>query len=134
MKAFAHKDAWMGALLGGIAAAIVNTVIFYIANAVLSTPIEVAQPGTAYEVLTAATVIAATLLSIVAAGIVISLLGKFTKKPEMIFIGLAVIVFLVSLSSPMMLDISNGAIAALVLMHVVASALITLMAVMKLKK
>ena len=92
------KNAILAGLYAGIAAAVVNAILFYIGRAagVFTDQLEV-QPG---QVLTVVPVLISSILPAVIAAIVFFLLDKFTSKGMLIFTIVSVVLLVLSFMNP----------------------------------
>ncbi len=114
---------WILSLIGGIIAAVLNTVIALIAPSILGQDILIPNRSTnILEPLPLFAVIAASLVPAFAAAAVLLGLQKFTKNPIGIFQITAIILTVLSLFPLATLNISLGIKIALGLMHIVAAA------------
>ncbi len=116
-----------GALMGGVAAGVINLSLAVGASAAGSPLIgSVNGPGTEAVVIPVFMPFLASVLPAFGAWVVWALLNKLTKAPEAIFVGVAVVFGLLSMAGPAMLEnASGGTKGVLSLMHVVAGVGIT---------
>ena len=117
------KNLWWAGLVGGIAGAIGNVIVFLIAKYLFGLPllIPLQGPGSPLEPLPVFMVIVATLASAVGATILLALLGKFAPRPILVFQIISVVFLLVSFGAPFSLPVDLGTKLALNAMHVVAA-------------
>ena len=107
--------------LAGLVAAVINAVLFYIGTATGAIPADLIIPN-AGKPLTVIPVIIASFVPAIAAGLVLALLNRFTKRPLRIFNIIAVILLLFSFSSPFSIPgVPVGMIIMLNLMHIVVA-------------
>lgn len=111
-------------LIAAVAAAIANTVVYAIAVALGSFPDSVLiQP--AVQPMSLGPVISASAIGAVCATIVFALMSRFFRRPVRSFVILSVVVLVISLITPFTVAGATAAfIAALLIMHVVALAVI----------
>ena len=114
---------WVGPA-AGVAAAVVNAVVYLLASAFGAMPSDVVVPGRGP--ITLGAVLVSSFVPALVAAVVLTLLGRFTRRPVRNFVVLGAVVFVVSLVPPFS---GPGApvpmVAALILMHVVAAVVIT---------
>ena len=114
---------WVGPA-AGVAAAVVNAVVYLLASAFGAMPSDVVVPGRGP--ITLGAVLVSSFVPALVAAVVLALLGRFTRRPVRNFVVLAAVVFVVSLVAPFSVP---GApvpmVAAPILMHVVAAVVIT---------
>jgi hypothetical protein len=113
------KLLWVGPLAGA-AAAVANTVVYFIGRAALGELYHQLGPGGPVEVLPFPAVAIASFVPALFATVLYAVLGKFTSRPTLIFVIVAVVFGLVSLGSPLTLGIDLQYRLALSLMHIVA--------------
>ena len=107
--------------LAGLIAAVINVVLFYIGTATGAIPADLIIPN-AGQPLTVIPVIIASFVPAIAAGLLLALLNRFTKRPLRIFNIIAVILLVFSFSSPFSIPgVPVGMIVILNLMHVVVA-------------
>lgn len=113
---------WQTALLAFVAAAIANSVLYFIANALLAEPVSVpAEMG----VVNVISITISTLVGTVGALIAFAVVKRFTRRPARIFPIVAVGALIVSMAGPFGtpgLALSTRLVLAL--MHVIAAAII----------
>ena len=109
-----------GAVAGAIAA-VLNAVVYAVASALGAIPLDVEIPNTGGPLPLGAVVIFSFVPAILAAGL-LAILGRFVSRPIRVFTLVAVLVFLLSLSTPFSIPGAPFAmILALELMHLVAA-------------
>ncbi|GAB3641669.1 DUF6069 family protein [Spirosoma arcticum] len=107
--------------LAGLIAAAVNAVLFYIGTATGAIPASLIIPN-AGQPLTVIPVIVASFVPAIAAGLLLALLNRFTKRPLRIFNIIAIILLVLSFSSPFSIpNVPVGMVVILNLMHVVVA-------------
>ena len=112
----------------GIAAAILNTVLFLIGSSMGAVPPAVRIPDAYGQPLTLLPVLISSVMPALVAGLVLFLLIRFTKKPLRIFNSIAAVILLLSFASPFTIpNITTGMIVLLELMHVVVAASVVYM-------
>lgn len=110
------------ALLGGVAAAVVNVALFFAARAAGVPMTGEFQPGTVGELMVPAVVISSIVPGVVAAGIALAF-AKFTKAAARNFGILAVAFTVLSFGGPAgVAQLGTGSLIVMELMHVVAAA------------
>jgi hypothetical protein len=110
------------ALIGGLIAAVANTIVLFVAQA-LGTPLQIAMdPSAPAAPLTIVPVVLASALPAIGAGVLLWLLGRFTRRPFTIFLAIAGVFLLLSLGGPLSMPVPGATKAVLSLMHVVAGA------------
>jgi hypothetical protein len=115
----------LAALVGGVAAAVANLIVFFIAQALgVSMTGPFGGPTAPPTDLPAVAVIVSSFVpAFIGAGL-LWLLNRFTPRPITIFVAISAIVAVLSIGSPATLPVSTGLIIALSLMHFVAAAAI----------
>lgn len=121
-KSFPHRRVWTGVLIAAIVAAVINSIIFFVGNALVAEPIQVtfgANPE--LQDLTVWQVILATVIPAIGAGLTYSVIGLFSKRATMIFLIVGALLLLISFAPPLTLSVAASAKVVLVLMHLVAA-------------
>lgn len=116
----------VAALVAAVAAAVGNLLLFFVAGAALANPLEIQMggPGSPVVPLSATPIIlTSTIPAFVAAGF-LALLGRFTRRPFLIFQVVAVVFLVLSLGGPLSLPVATSTKVVLSLMHVIAAAAI----------
>lgn len=118
-----QRRLWWAAPAAAIAAALANSAIYATAELAGALPDHVLVPTAAGEKpLGIGEVLFASIVPLIAAGIVLAILVKFTRRPLRVFWPLALGVLVLSLGSPLSLSEAPGRmIAALLSMHLVAA-------------
>ncbi len=107
--------------LAGLVAAAINAVLFYIGTATGAIPADLIIPN-AGQPLTIGPVIIASVVPVIVAGLLLALLNRFTKRPLRIFNVIAVVLLVLSFTSPFSIpNVPVGMIIILNLMHVVVA-------------
>jgi len=114
----------VAALIGGGLAAVINALLWLVLSLVGVT-IQVATPDGQVMDLMVAFVIGASFIPAIGAGVLLAILGRFTKNPVQIFQIIAVVFLLLSFASPLGLPVSITSKIALELMHLIAGVAIT---------
>ncbi|MFP4090007.1 MAG: DUF6069 family protein [Cyclobacteriaceae bacterium] len=110
--------------LAGVAAALVNAIVFYIASAAGAIPPDIIVPN-ANEAITVVPVMMASFMAAIAAGIILAILAVLTRRPAKYFIAIAVIMLVLSFYTPLTIpEAIIPMILVLNMMHVVAAAVI----------
>lgn len=113
------------ALVAGVLAAVVNLLVFVVASAAGVPFMVQLGPGMPFQELNALPFIFSALMpALVGAGIY-ALLLRFTQRGATIFTGLAVVVALLSLISPLSMDVAWSTRLVLALLHLTTAAIIT---------
>jgi len=109
----------------GIAAAVVNLLIFAIGGA-LGVPF-VAQMGADQppQELNAAMFIAASIAPALGGAVLYGLLGRFTRRPTAIFVAVAAVFALLSLAGPLTMPVPLATRLTLSLLHLLTAAVIS---------
>jgi hypothetical protein len=111
-----------GVLVGAVMALFANLIIFFSLRRMVPGGIQVVQPGqTTPKALPPAAVVAATLIPAVGAGAVLWLLAQNVAQPLPLFIGVSVVLLLLSLLAPARLPVANRSKGVLILMHFAAA-------------
>lgn len=118
----ATSKLWQAGLLAALLAVIGNLLVFFVSNQLLSSPLLIpTQPGsTELAPLTAVMVTVATIIPILGATILLSLLGRWVARPFTVFTIIAVLFLLISFGGPLSLPVDGTTKLILNLMHVVA--------------
>ncbi len=114
----------VGTIVGALAAAAVNAVVFFIADAAGSFPedVLVESPGGDLAPIGVGTVILATIFQLVVAGIVFAVISRFSARPIRLFWYVAMVVLVLSFALPFTIsDAPGDMIVALLLMHLLAA-------------
>lgn len=115
---------WVGPL-AGVAAAAVNSVVYFVGAALGLVSEGVVIPNSGGP-LTVGMVSVSTLVPALAAAVVFAVLGRFTGRPVRNFRVLAAVVLVLSVVTPFTIPgVPGGMIFVLLLMHVVAAVIIT---------
>ncbi|MGL5889809.1 MAG: DUF6069 family protein [Bacteroidia bacterium] len=110
--------------LAAVTAVVINVIVYYVFKAMGGFPEDFIIPQ-AQGPLTIAPVIISSLLTAIVAGLIYLLINRFTGKPQLIFRIIAIVVFLLSVYSPIAIPDAPGAmIWGLELMHLVSAAVI----------
>jgi hypothetical protein len=111
-----------GVLVGAVMALFANLIIFFSLRRMVPGGIQVVRPGqTTPEALPPYAVAAATLIPAVGAGVVLWLLAQNVAQPLPLFIGVSVVLLLLSLVAPVRLPVANRSKGVLILMHFTAA-------------
>jgi hypothetical protein len=113
---------WIGGLWGVIAALVVNTAIFFLANAALAGSIQTAQSGQAPADLPYAAVVAAGVVPVLAGAAVLWGLSRFTSLGLQAWSILAAVLAVLSLLALVWMQVDTGSKVALGLMHLLTGA------------
>jgi len=113
---------WIGGLWGSAGALVLNSAIFFVANAVLAGSIQTAQSGQAPIDLPYAAVLGASVIPVFVGAAVLWGLIRFTRLGLRAWSGLAVAVTLLSLIAPLTAPVDTGSKVALSLMHLATGA------------
>lgn len=122
----AARPWWQLGILGGVAAAVLNLIVYAIAVGPANVDLQVsASPGSSdlQDLAIAPVVFASFLPALLAAGLA-ALLAARTAAPRRWFTSIAGGIFLLSLVSILPLDVSTGAKLTLAILHLVAAAAI----------
>lgn len=112
--------------IAGLAAAILNVILFLVGTSTGTIPADFIIPN-AGQPLTIVPVIMASVVPALVAGLVLALLGRFTKKPLTVFNVISIVLLVVSFSSPFTVPgMPVGMIIILELMHVVVAGAVML--------
>lgn len=128
-RAGGERVAGLGRLLAygavaGVAAAMLNAVVYLVASAVRAIPQGVEIPNTGGPLPLGAVVVFSFVPALLAAGL-LALLGRFARRPLRVFTVVAVVVFVLSLYTPFSIPGAPVAmILTLELMHAVAALVI----------
>lgn len=111
-------DIRSGTILASVLALILNLIVYFIGRNLLSIPFTVAQfPG----VVTIVPIILATVVSVIAAGILLAILQRATANFVRIFLWIAGVFALLSLIAPYITAIGRPTFFLLSLMHVITA-------------
>jgi hypothetical protein len=113
---------WIGGAWGVGAALVVNSVIFFAANAMLSGSIQTAQSGQAPIDLPYAAVAVASVIPVLAGAAVLWALARFTGVGLRAWSILAVVLAVLSLLALVWMQVDTGSKVALGLMHLLTGA------------
>ncbi len=120
---YLKKILW-AAPVAGIAAAIANVVVFYVAQALGAVPNDIAVSN-ANQPITVGPVILASFVPAIAAGVLLAILAVLTVKAVKVFIMLSTMFLVLSFYMPLTIpEAFGGMILALNLMHLVAAVVI----------
>ncbi len=112
-------------IVAAIAAAIVNAIVFLIADAAGAMPesVKVDNPGGGSSSIELATVVTVTIYPLLLAGVLLAVLARFSKRPLQLFWVISAVVLVLSFFEPFVFldDAPGDMIAALLTMHVVAA-------------
>jgi hypothetical protein len=113
---------WVGPLAGAIAA-VVNAVVYLLASALGAMPSDVVVPGQGPATLGA--VVSIYFVPALLGALLFAVMGRFTRRPIRTFRVVAAVVLVLSFATPFTLPGAPVAmIAALLVMHVIAAAVI----------
>ncbi len=120
-----EKIAWgrlpVIALIAGVAAAISNTLVFFVASALGAIPQSVRLPAPVNGPLSVGPVIVASIIGVLLAAIVFAVIGLAARRPVRLFRIVATVALLLSLLLPATIPGAPvSMILSLMLMHVVA--------------
>jgi hypothetical protein len=113
---------WVGGVWGAGSALVINSVIFFAANAMLAGSIQTAQSGQAPTDLPYAAVAVASVIPVLAGAAVLWALARFTGLGLRAWSILAIVLALLSLLALAAMQIDNGSKLALGLMHLLTGA------------
>ena len=111
-----------GAGWGILAALVANTVVFVLANALLSGSVQTAQGDQAPTDLPYAAVAVASVVPLLLGAFVLWVIARFSGSALRIWTGIAVVLTLLSLLAPGSLPIDAGSKVALAAMHLLTGA------------
>jgi Family of unknown function (DUF6069) len=110
-------------LVGGVIAAIINLVLYFLGNAINGGPMLVKPPGvTTIQGVPWFMVIVMSVLPGVIAGALYGLLARFTARPSTIFLVIAAIIFILFFINPLVAAQNVTTIIVLEIMHLVVAA------------
>ncbi|MFD2570064.1 DUF6069 family protein [Spirosoma soli] len=110
--------------IAGLAAAILNAILFLIGSSTGAFSPDYINPNTGQPI-TVGPVIMASIVPALVAGILLALLNRFTKNPLKIFNIIALVVFVLMFATPLMLpNAPMGMVVILELMHVVVAGVV----------
>jgi len=118
----AIRELWWGALVAAVAAFAAAVVLFGIAG-LFGVPLEVMAPPT-YETLSpmeVSFIAQATIPPAIGATILLAILGRFTRRPFLIFQIVAAVFLLLSFGGLLSLPVSGAVKIVLGLIHIVAA-------------
>ena len=124
---YTSRPWWQLGLGAGVIAAVINSIIYYVYNAVATTPIQVTMLGRSeVQDLPVLGVVFFSLVPALLAALLAAGLKRWTSSASTWFVAIAVILGVVSLASPLMLPdtIAMSAKLTLASMHIVAAATI----------
>ena len=111
---------WRYGVLAAVIAAVINAIIWLIARA-LGVSFRVQPPGQTESTVNLLRVILITLVPILLGVGVYVLLHRLTRRPFLVFLIIALVVFVLSLLPPLSAADETGTQVALILMHIVAT-------------
>ncbi len=111
---------WRYGVLAAVIAAVINAIIWLIARA-LGVSFRVQPPGQTESTVNLLRVILITLVPILLAVGLYVLLQRVTRRPFLVFLIIALVVFVLSLLPPLSAADETGTQVALILMHIVAT-------------
>ena len=112
---------WLNALIGLVVALVANAIIYFIGSALGMFPNNIITP--AGVPLGLQEIIVVTTAGLLGGAIVFSILNYIVRRPDLWFAAIAVIVLVISFTSPLMLPGAPiGMIVLLEIMHIVAGA------------
>lgn len=113
---------WWVALVAGVAAFIVNLILFLIAQS-LGLSLMVSQPADPNTLvpLSMGPILGASIVPAIAAAILLAILGRFLARPLRIFQIIAVVFLLLSFGGPFSLPVETSTKVVLGVMHVVTA-------------
>lgn len=114
---------WQLGIVGGIAAALLNLVVYWVAVGAADVNLQVSTaPGSdeLQDLAIPPLLIASFLPGLLAAGLA-ALLAARTAAPRRWFVAIAVVLTVLSFVSPLLIDISTGAKLTLIVTHIVAA-------------
>lgn len=113
-------------LIGAVLAAVVNAVLWAIMRLVLALPmvIQMGGPASPTQPLGIVPVVVATIIPAIGAGVLLALLGRFTRRPYTIFLILSAVFLLLSFLSPLSLPGDLPVKLAFEVLHIGAAAAI----------
>ncbi len=114
---------WQLGLTAAVMAAAVNVIIFVIYQAITGSPLRVTPPtGGPQQDLPLAMILVQSILPALVGTLVAFALGRWTRSPQIWFLGISIAAVLLSLVGPLALPgISIGNKLALALMHLVVA-------------
>jgi Family of unknown function (DUF6069) len=116
----------VAALVGGVVGAIANVIVFFIAQALgVVWEVVMGPAGSPLAALPIAAVVIASIVPALAAGALLALLARFTKRPLLIFWIIAGVFLLLSMFPIFTMPVAGGVQAGLAVMHIIAGAAIT---------
>jgi len=111
---------WRYGVLAAVIAAVINAIIWLIARA-LGVSFRVQPPGQTESTVNLLRVILITLVPILLGVGVYVLLHRVTRRPFLVFLVIALLIFVLSLLPPLSAADETGTQVALILMHIVAT-------------
>jgi Family of unknown function (DUF6069) len=110
-------------LIGGVIAAIINLILYFLGNAINGGPMLVKPPGvTTIQGVPWFMVIIQSVLPGVIAGALYGLLARFTARASTIFLVIAAIIFILFFLNPLLAAQNATTIVVLEIMHIVVAA------------
>ena len=111
-------------VVAGVAAAVLNAVVYLVASLLGAIPLDVEIPNTGGPLPLGAVVVFSFVPALLAAAL-LGLLGRFTRRPISVFYVVAVVLLLASFVTPFSIPgVPFTMVVALELMHVVAAVVI----------
>jgi len=111
---------WRYGVLAAVIAAVINAIIWLIARA-LGVSFRVQPPGQTESIVNLLAVILITIVPILLGVGVYVLLHRLTRRPFLVFLIIALVVFVLSLLPPLSAADETGTQVALILMRIVAT-------------
>lgn len=111
-------------LVAGLVAAVVDVIIFFIGSS-LGVPFIISMGPGQEQTLNALPFIATSVIPALLAAVFYGLLGRLTKRATTIFVVVAVVFALLSLSGPLLMPVAQSTRLVLALLHLVTAAIIT---------
>jgi Family of unknown function (DUF6069) len=112
-------------LIGGAIAAVINLILLFIGQAVNGGPLLVTPPGqSSAQGIPWFMVIVMSVLPGIVAGVLYSVLARFTARPKPIFYSIAAIIFILEFINALTAGSTLTTIVVLELMHIVVAALV----------
>lgn len=111
---------WRYGVLAAVIAAVINAIIWLIARA-LGVSFRVQPPGQTESTVNLLAVILITIVPILLGVGVYVLLHRVTRRPFLVFLIIALVVFVLSLLPPLSAADETGTQVTLILMHIVAT-------------
>jgi hypothetical protein len=118
---------WRAGLVAAVVASLATVAVFVVTSALgISYVIPMGGPGSPPQPLTVLVVILNTVVPTIGATVLFGLLGRFTRRPVLIFQIIAVAFLLLSMVTPFTLPVELATQLGLNLMHLVAGVIITI--------